>query len=474
MPHQLLNPCLFLSNYLFFGSRHMSISHPSMCSMGCSVILQPPRVSSIVEDTDILQPQKIQVDEALEKSRDYWYRLSSLACAYWDHGLTPEYTNPGFALQRIQKFPGRPGKFRVRPYGVSSIPVLFMQASSTWRLKENTDCGMVEKEITKPALLKIGTSVAIPYSFCGKVFNSWIGTTEENRIGPNYLGILTVAWCYILSARLIELQGDGGSMQYVNSETNGESICDSAETYTLDFREVDENVAQWWDAILVQNEGWRAIVKQTPKGDFLAPWVKRYPLALACYPLTSEQAFEALTDFACLHDLGSQLLIALATAMMFPTHQHYGSTVQLPFPKATGGKLPTIPTSLTRSTLLEELPYYITLSCSPEVMMSTLCGSFWEPDVPCNLVSPWLHPVLNEIISGRSDMIDDEYEILALMGAIRRPNISALWIGAASSGLSPKIFQKLRRGRPPLDALAFPWTGCPQKLPGYCRLGSIY
>lgn len=28
-------------------------------------------------------------------------------------------------------------------------------------------------------MLKVGTSVAIPYSFEGNAFNSWIGTTEE-------------------------------------------------------------------------------------------------------------------------------------------------------------------------------------------------------------------------------------------------------------------------------------------------------
>lgn len=64
---------------------------------------------------------------------------------------------------------------------------------------------MIEKEIIYSALLKIGTRVAIPCSFSGRVFSSWIGITEESRTGPNYLGILTIVWCYILSTRLVEI-----------------------------------------------------------------------------------------------------------------------------------------------------------------------------------------------------------------------------------------------------------------------------
>lgn len=59
---------------------------------------------------------------------------------------------------------------------------------------------------------------------------------------------------------------------------------------------------------------------------------------------------------------------------------------------------------------------------------------------------------------------DRDQELLALLGVIRRPSVSALWIGAVISGLGPKIIQKVRRGRPPLDSLAFPCTSCPQSF----------
>lgn len=153
----------------------------------------------------------------LEKSREYWYHLASLAYAYRDHGLAPEFTNPQHALHKIPKFQGRPKTIHARPFGVSPNLALCFQASSTWRLAGNSDCDRVKKEMTNPALLQIGNSIDIPYNFHGNIFSHWTGTTMEKTTGPNYLGILTIGWCYILSARLVEMQGEGATMSYTSS-----------------------------------------------------------------------------------------------------------------------------------------------------------------------------------------------------------------------------------------------------------------
>lgn len=398
------------------------------------------------------------------------------------HGLAPEYTNPCHALQRLPKFQGRPKETYARPYGVSPRPALCLQATSTWKLVGSSDCGRLEKEKSNPALLQIGISVAIPYNFDGRAFNSWIGTKEEKSTCPNDLGILTIGWCYILSARLVEIYGEGAYMRYTKSEAEcySENVPQSSRTYIIDVGEVEEEVARWWSAILAQHKGWEGVVDQRSDRKFLTPWTvcrtceisfaiqQRRPFpAFADTPLTSERAFEALAEFAHLHGLGSQFPIALTIAMTFPTHRYYGSTVQLPFPSSARGKKSITPIDAIPSTwasLIDQLPYYITLSCSPEVMMSAFCGSFWELEVPCNLVSSWLHPVLNEVLGEASVTMGHDQEILALIGSIRRPGLSALWIGAIASGLGPKILQNIRRGRPPLDPLGHPWTGYPQSF----------
>lgn len=217
-------------------------------------------------------------------------------------------------------------------------------------------------------------------------------------------------------------------------------------------------------------------MKRTSKKEILAPWTvsrtcetrftinqKMGLLTCGYTPLTSNEAFEALVKFALLHNLGSQFPIALMIAITLLTHQHYGSTVQLLSPRTTGRKQPTTPINNIPSmwsSLNEELPYYMTLSCNPEVVLSALCGPLWELEVPCNIVSPWLHTPFNKILKGRGIEMDRDHEILALIGGIRRPNIGALWMGAVAGWLAQKIIQKIIKGQPPVDALAFFWTGC--------------
>lgn len=348
---------------------------------------------------------------------------------------------------------------------------------------QNSNCDKIKTEKSHTALLHIGISTAVPYNFHGSISSSWIRTKDEKIAGPQYLGILAVGWCYVLSARLTEIYGDGAAMQYKNDtsqNTQGQQPED-VQSHVIDIGEADEEVACWWSALLTQYEGWEGVMQRTSSHTFLTPWtisrdcktnlsLKRGTLSLSSShhaPLSSDRALQALMEFSRLHGLGSQFSIALAMAITFPAHRFYGSTVQLPPPCSTGGKKSDAPIKIISSewgNLYNDLPYYITLSCGPEVLMSTLCGSFWEPEVPCNLVSPWLHPVLNEVLDGASPNKSHGQEILALIGAIRRPNLSALWIGAIASGLGPIITRKVSRGRPPLDPLAHPWTGSAQSF----------
>ncbi|GMG00617.1 unnamed protein product [Aspergillus oryzae] len=390
------------------------------------------QLHKIVGNNDVLQPSKEQEETALEKSRAYWDHIASVAYAYLDHGLVPEFANPQHALHKIPRFPCRLKAQFVRPLGTAAIFALCSAASSTWRLIGNSDCEAVKKERTKPALVQIGTASTIPYSFCGKVFSQWIGMTAENATGPNYLGILAIGWCYILSAQLIEMQGSSAIMRYTDSLADcvgGRPSSSSEEAYYIDVGEVDARIARRWSAILAKREGWKAIVKDDPDDQFVALWSvsricetlflikqRRASLSPAQTPLSSDEAFYALLEFARLHDLGSQVPIALTIAISFPRHRYYGTQVKLPPPRAHGGKTPfsTQAMSPMWSQPKQDLPYYMTLSCSPEVMISTLCGSFWQPDIPCNMVSQWLHPVLEEVLG---DVPEGKCEeVIALIG----------------------------------------------------------
>ena len=153
-------------------------------------------------------------------------------------------------------------------------------------------------------------------------------------------------------------------------------------------------------------------------------------------------------------------MLLLQLQLPVPTHNCHGSIIQLPQPTHTGGRCPAAPVkSIPQewAMLYENLLYYTTLSCNPETIISCLCGAFWEPGTPCNLVSPWLHPILNEVPEGRS--ISDSpglyAEILAIICGVERPSISALWLGAVAGGLTPIILRRVRRADLLLTQLHF-------------------
>ncbi|KAJ5584590.1 uncharacterized protein N7459_004390 [Penicillium hispanicum] len=444
-----------------------------------------PNLSLVIRDNEFLQPSKEQEHTALEMSRASWYHTASLAYDFLDNGLTPNFTNPQLALHKIPKFQGRLKSPFAYPLGVTLDLALCSLVSSTWKVTGDSNCDAVNKETTKPALIQIGTSRAIPYSFCGRVFGHWIGTKTEKTTGPNFLGILAIGWCYVLSARLVEMQGGSATMCYTTSQADCfDKKVDSPpeEPFIIDIgaTDMDPKVVRWWSAILAKREGWKATLNEK----FVTPWTvsrtreksfiikqgrgslhSKGSISSVQTPLSSEEAFDALLQFAHFHGLGSQFPISLTIAMSFPMHRYYGTDVELPVPRAHGGNIPTVtPDGPSRiwMNMRDDLPYYMTLSCSPEVMISTLCGAFWQPDVPCNMVSQWLHPVLEEVLGDAAEGKDQE--LMALIGAIRRPSVGALWIGAAASGMGPKLLQKVRRGRPPVESVGFPWTGAPQSF----------
>ncbi|KAI2832449.1 hypothetical protein CBS133816_1536 [Aspergillus niger] len=377
--------------------------------------IRPPQLSLILRDNNVLQLEEQQIQDALEKSREYWYQIANLAFQLRDTGLIPEFTNPRFALHRTPKLQARSERLHIRPYGMTPILSLCCEASSIWTLSGDQDCGKLKKQKSHPTLIQVGTAAATTFSFTEGAFSSLSSdTSEEHSDGPNYLGILALGWCYVLSARLVEMRGGESSMQYTSFQTeySDESLPNVSQAHIVDIRKVDKSVARWWSALLALNEGWKARVKQTPQGDFQAPWsVSRtcetqfsikYKGAPSSnhdlVPLSSGSAFEALVEFARLHGLQSQFLIALTMALIIPTHKYYKQSAKLPLPRASGAKSIETPMDAEWEKSKEDLPYYMTLSCSPEVMMSTFCGAFWEHDVPCNLVSPWLHPIINEVL----------------------------------------------------------------------------
>lgn len=90
----------------------------------------------------------------------------------------------------------------------------------------------------------------------------------------------------------------------------------------------------------------------------------------------------------------------------------------------------------------------MTLSCNVWGMRALLHSAFFDPEVYCNLLSPWLEPAFETIdpIIHRGD-----YETLAIVMGRRQPTLAALWLGAIITRMDRQIFQAVRIGLSAMD-----------------------
>lgn len=224
---------------------------------------------------------------------------------------------------------------------------------------------------------------------------------------------------------MLELQKhDGAELVYTSSTANPRAVdgvdrdeVKRAPPIEVHIGEAESNVARWWMAIQAPKHGWKAVLTKRNDNVYLAPWSidlgedelfeilwqgigTSAPEFADCFPLSSGEALMALSEFCLLHGLGDQFFGAFAAALTFPTNQHYKRRIELSSPTIVLGRVEFISDKALGNEYIalgDDLAYYMALSCNPSVVMSSLSGSFWEPGVPCNLVSSWLHPVVEEL-----------------------------------------------------------------------------
>ena len=83
---------------------------------------------------------------------------------------------------------------------------------STMRATGGGECGVDELVRTTDGNLSMGIQDPVSCTWTGTAFRQWIedGEDAHGKV-PNYLGILALAWSYILSAHLTETQRHGGT-----------------------------------------------------------------------------------------------------------------------------------------------------------------------------------------------------------------------------------------------------------------------
>ena len=342
-----------------------------------------------------------------------------------------------------------------------------------------------------PLLLQISSPINVALG--GNSFYRW--TEREGDGQPNFLAIMILAWSYILSARLVELQGGNDSLlRYTEAVAPLHQGDEKVANVSIDVSGVDSRTMRWFAAILASGVGFQAILDRKDTYNCHSPWayslgVNTSSFSIECReghegfklsdntPLSSYQALQSLFEFDNRYGVSSyQLHAALATALLLPTLKRLQVNTALPSPAVGNQKFPSAklrPENLDQ--LYYDLPYYITLSCEGDIINSSLCGVFWNPYIFSNLASPWLQPLLDLSKAQSYQYTPDRYnEILAVISVRRAPNLAYLSVNAAISGLTSKILKQVLTGQPPLEQHAFAWIEVPQSFMDLAEEGEYY
>ncbi|KAL9627520.1 MAG: hypothetical protein Q9164_007584, partial [Protoblastenia rupestris] len=371
-----------------------------------------------------LQPTSAEVDEAYSSAKRYWNREADAALHELRGGLNLERFELRNMLGRVPPIPGR------TRYGlIESFPL-----ESKWHITGSKNCEASGKAMPIPPV-QLGLLIRAPtkVTLRGNSFRAW--TEFDGNDQPNLLAVLVLAWSYILSAHLMELQGqDGSQMVYTKSTAPLYQADEIVSSFPLDVGDVDPRTVRWFTAVLAPGRGFRVALLPEITYSHHAPWeislvAPESRLSIRCgqgrrnldmsghTPLTSHEALRSLIGLCNRHGVSKhQLHAALATALLLPTHNYLNLDATLPCPRA--------PNSGFRSAklcnkdldqLFNDVPYYITLSCGGEIINSSLCGVFWNPLVPSNLASPWLQPLWDlKQMSGVQDAPGQYAEVIAL------------------------------------------------------------
>jgi hypothetical protein len=350
---------------------------------------------------------------------------------------------------------------------------------SKWSITGSRCCQCYDKTISLPGPIPFLSPLRpVITELNSSCFRSWADSNEVEE--TNMISVLVLAWSYILSARLWELQGDSDvSVSYTEIKApilrNISSRC-----FPVMLHGADSRTLRWLAAILAPELGFRSKRNNTN----CSPWSLRLSektppfLIVLCdgqkydetgtYPaLTSSEATRCLQELCIQYCVGrGQIHTSLAIALLIPLHRQEFLDVTLPAPPETLSR--TVAKHSPEndiSIMYTRLPNFITLSTCTELLNSVLCSLFWHAEITSNVVSAWLQPLFDlEEMNGIKGVPGRYMEVVALLCSRNTPKMTGLSVGAAISGLLSTVLNQVREVRSPLERHAYAWTGVPQSF----------
>lgn len=394
---------------------------------------------------DCLRPSCEQSSNILKRSWHHWQGLLQSAARL------EKYPAPCFDIQLLlNQTPSIPSHAEIKETIGDN---LCLEGTSQWDIGHRRDCCL--ECTTKSSRLQSVLVGSLEPNFC--TFSKattliWPNKLRNSSTSLNYLAMFVLGWSYVFSARLVVLRRNSSAdhILYTGSrapvrrkprETKDDS------TISVRLGDLDAVELRWWAAILAPGCGWQAVLFRSDHR-FYPPWSChlsqdiRFEIlhpdrtidADHCPP-TSGEAQQYLNAFAKANNVYDQLQAALAACLTLPPQGRFGAPIELPHPRAACSQCIT-PTSIRQWPEESHIPHYMALSCIPNAVSSSMFSCLWEPGIECHLASEWLCPVQSLVQLLREE--ERPHTIVKMM-ALHRPSSAPLWLGAAITGLVPKL-----------------------------------
>ncbi|KAG6197529.1 hypothetical protein E4U10_008233 [Claviceps purpurea] len=404
---------------------------------------------------DSLEPGSVILEQNYERGYRLWHGLY-LASLADPLDVT--------ALDLQHAFPRHPSFIPELHLDTRSRDVLYATGTSTWETSTG-GCSLpsFEKRYKIPVTAKDSLIVSLPL--------------HRNSFGQDsdHVCLLMLAWAYVLSQRWSELVPGAEAIEYTNSSAAfSDSVGGVVETNgpVVDLGVATDEAVRWWAAVLAPGEGWVARIDH--RGEELrSPWsvslqtAKTLTLSFKSAPSrdghrsppTFSAAVKYIADFAKYHGIEDQSHAAFAAALLLPTRRNISKRLCWSCPDWHNKR---------RESSVEQEQYWppwgkegnqldklMTMSCNAIGMLSLLCSSFMNPDLPCNVCGAWMQgafAILDEPEAQKPDV---------LRGILvqRSPHLSFLWLGAILLDMQGYIMKRARPVTyyPELHSAA--WTG---------------
>ncbi|KAG8667918.1 hypothetical protein FPOAC1_012759 [Fusarium poae] len=391
-----------------------SIASEPICTSSSERLSENERF--IDNEHDPLIPSLQDVHHTFQQGEATWKFFLSQAKAIpkglWPKDALDPYVTlvdvPGLPanLPRRKVIRGRPCWEFSRDIGVTDC-----QSDTSLRLGQLTTFQLL---IDDPIACAVGPDAA-----------SYACTNSETT---ESLAVLVMCWSYILSVRLFEMQGFG--VRYTDHRLWPILPQDQEETTAdINLKGASPGLIRWLCAILSPAMGWQA------RGHNHFP-----PYGCGCLhpPPSSAEAMELLIELCRLFNSRADSTLSylepmppykasFLAALALPFYRFMKLQPQLPRPhliKRSSKPLNSAHKKQIRGYLLH-IRYFMTLSAHPPSIGSILWSIFWQPDINCNLVGPWLGSVLHVL---EPILVPNEVEVLLKVLVSRRPRIGIWWV----------------------------------------------